>query len=146
MKQFSTAKFEEEIARKFLEENLIRNSAGKTYQSWKALVAAFASKNREKLKSLFQGKVRIKGGKKVEKVDWIIAVMPSTVLKIVAQTIGGKIDVYTNLALLIHSYQYNGPDSQGILSPYINDESAKADIVKLLDIINEILKEEGVKE
>lgn len=64
------------------------------------------------------------------KVDWI---MPSNLIKAVAQTIGGD----TNIALLLH--QYNGPDSQAVLSQYINDESAKEDILKLLGVIDNIL-------
>ncbi|MCH1771219.1 MULTISPECIES: hypothetical protein [Metallosphaera] len=87
--------------------------------------------------------MKIKGSKKVEKVDWIIAMMPATLLNRVGQVIGGKIDVYTNLALLLHSYQYNDPDSQGILSPYLTEESAKYDIITLLRVIDELLKEKG---
>lgn len=36
------AKYEAEIARKFLEEGLLRNAAGKVYKTWKA--AAFATR------------------------------------------------------------------------------------------------------
>jgi hypothetical protein len=32
------ANYEVEIARKFLDEGLIRNAAGEAYQAWKALV------------------------------------------------------------------------------------------------------------
>ncbi|GAA5418463.1 hypothetical protein Stok01_00405 [Sulfurisphaera tokodaii] len=133
------AKYEAEIARKFLDEGLIRNAAGKTYQAWKALVAGIAVDHRDKLKGLFTGKIKIKGGKMIEKVDWVIAIMPSTALKIVSQVIGGEISLYTNLALLIHQYQYNGPDKEGIVSPYTNDEIAKNDIILLLNEIEKIL-------
>ncbi|MQL56338.1 PaREP1 family protein [Acidianus ambivalens] len=133
------AKYEAEIARRFLEEGLLRNAAGKVYQAWKALVAAFATDYRDKLMQKFKGEVKIRGNKKVQKVDWIIAIMPSSLIKAVAQTIGGDIDTYTNIALLLHQYQYNGPDSQAILSQYINDESAKEDILKLLSVIDNIL-------
>jgi Archaeal PaREP1/PaREP8 family. len=75
----------------------------------------------------------------VEKVDWIIAIMPSTVLKTVSQVIGGETSLYTNMALLIHQYQYNGPDKEGIVSPYTNDEVAKNDIISLLNEIEKIL-------
>ena len=119
------AKYEAEIARKFLDEGLIRNTAGKAYQAWKALVAGIAVDYRDKLRNLFTGKIKIKGGKAVEKVDWVIAIMPSTVLKTVSRVIGGEISLYTNIALLIHQYQYNGPDKEGIVSPYTNDEVAR---------------------
>ena len=75
---------------------------------------------------------------RVEEVYWIIAVMPTTALKPVAQVIGGDIDVYTNMALWIHEYQYNGPDRQGILSPYLDDESAAKDVKTLISKVKEL--------
>ena len=138
------AKYEAELARRFLEEGLIRNAAGKAYQAWKALVAAFAAENRDKLKDLFKGIVKVRGNKVVEKVDWMIAIMPSNALKRISQLIGGDISIYTNLAILIHQYQYNGPDKSGILSQYWDDESAKVDIIQLLEVIDRILHEKGL--
>ncbi|BDB99807.1 PaREP1 family protein [Saccharolobus caldissimus] len=133
------AKYEAEIAREFLDEGLTRNAAGKAYQAWKALVAGFAVDYRDKLRNLFTGKVKIKGRKVIEKVDWVIAIMPSTALKTVSQVIGGEISLYTNVALLIHQYQYNGPDKEGIVSPYTSDEVAKNDIILLINEIEKIL-------
>ena len=133
------AKYEAEIARRFLEEGLVRNAAGRAYQAWKALVAGVSVDYRDKLKGVFKGKVKIKGGKVVDKVDWVIAIMPSTALKAVSQIIGGEVSLYTNVAILIHQYQYNGPDKEGIVSPYTSDEEAKSDIVLLLDEIGKLL-------
>ncbi len=70
--------------------------------------------------------------------------MPSNALKHVSQVIGGDINIYTNLAILLHQYQYNGPDKQGILSQYWDDESARADITQLLSAIDRLLREKGV--
>lgn len=137
------AKYELELAKRFLDEGLVRNSAGKVYQAWKALVAAYAVDYRDKLKNYFKGIVRIKGGKKVEKVDWIIAIMPSTAIKTASQVIGGEINLYTSVALLIHQYHYNGPDKEGIVSPYSSDELAKNDILFLISEIEKILGKEG---
>ncbi|BDC17469.1 PaREP1 family protein [Acidianus sp. HS-5] len=133
------AKYEAELAKRFLDEGLIRNAAGKAYQAWKALVAAYAVDYRDKLQSIFTGIVKIKGGKKVDKVDWIIAIMPTTTIKLVSQVIGGEINLYTSVALLIHQYQYNGPDKEGILSPYPSDESAKSDILLILEEVEKLL-------
>ncbi|ADN50821.1 PaREP1 family protein [Vulcanisaeta distributa] len=138
------ARYEAELARRFLDEGLTRNAAGKAYQAWKALVAAFAAENRDKLKDVFKGVVRLRGNRVINKVDWIIALMPSNALKRVSQVIGGDINVYTNLAIMLHQYQYNGPDKQGILSQYWDDESAKADIVQLLSVIDRLLREKGI--
>ena len=133
------AKYEAEIARRFLEEGLVRNAAGKAYQAWKALVAGISVDYRDKLKGVFKGKVKIKGGEVVDKADWVIAIMPSTTLKTVSQIIGGEISLYTNVAILIHQYQHNGPDKEGIVSPYTSDEEAKSDILLLLDEIGKLL-------
>ena len=133
------AKYGAEIARRFLEEGLVRNAAGKAYRAWKALVAGVSVDYRDKLKGVFKGKVKIKGGKVVDKVDWVIAIMPSTALKTVSQIIGGEVSLYTNVAILMQQYQYNGPDREGIVSPYTSDEEAKSDIVLLLDEIGKLL-------
>lgn len=139
------AKFEAEIARKFLEEGLTRNAAGKAYQAWKAVVAALAAGHRERLRAVFPGEVELRDGRKVEMADWIIALMPSNKLKRVSQVIGGEVVFYTSLALDLHQYQHNGPDSEGILSRYDSDESAKFDILVLLDGVEKELKGLGIE-
>ncbi len=133
------ALYEAEIAERFLETGLVRNAAGKAFQAWKALVAAFASDKLEDLKKAFPGYKRLRGQRRrVERALWIVAVMPTSRLKIVAQLVGGDVDLYTNLALLLHEYQYNGPDTEGVLSVYQSDESAARDVAKLLAKIKEL--------
>jgi len=54
------------------------------------------------------------------------------------------ISVWTDKALNLHDYQYNGPDPDMALSKYRNREEAAYDIIKL---VNEIAKRtEGLKE
>ena len=133
------ALYEADLAESFLNQGLVRNAAGKAFQAWKALVAAYAVDKVDELRRLFPGTKRLRGVRaRVEKVYWIIAVMPTTALKPVAQVIGGDIDVYTNMALWIHEYQYNGPDRQGILSPYLDDESAAKDVKTLISKVKEL--------
>ncbi|MGC8972923.1 MAG: PaREP1 family protein [Thermoproteus sp.] len=135
------ALYEAEIAERFLETGLVRNAAGKAFQAWKALVAAFASDKLEDLKKAFPGYKRLRGQRRrVERALWIVAVMPTSRLKIVAQLVGGDVDLYTNLALLLHEYQYNGPDAEGVLSVYQSDESAARDVAKLLAKIKELVQ------
>ncbi|RFA98514.1 PaREP1 family protein [Pyrobaculum aerophilum] len=127
------AVYEAEISEEFLEEGLVRNAAGKAFQSWKAVVAAHSVDKLEELKKAFPGRKRLRGSRRVvEKAMWIIAIMPTSALKKVAQIIGGEVDLYTNLALLLHEYQYNGPDPEGILS-YPDDDSAAKDVRKLIE-------------
>ena len=92
------------------------------------------------MRSLFPGTKRLRGMRtRVKKVYWVIAVMPTTALKPIAQAVGGDIDVYTNMALWIHEYQHNGPDRQGILSPYPDGESAIKDIRTLISNVRELV-------
>lgn len=65
------AKFEAEIAKKFVNENLTRNAAGKIFQAWEALVAALAVDKRNEIENKYKGIVKIKEGKKVKRADWI---------------------------------------------------------------------------
>ncbi|AAL63169.1 PaREP1 family protein [Pyrobaculum aerophilum] len=128
------AVYEAEISEEFLEEGLVRNAAGKAFQSWKAVVAAHSVDKLEELKKAFPGRKRLRGSRRVvEKAMWVIAIMPTSALKKVAQIIGGEVDLYTNLALLLHEYQYNGPDPEGILSIYPDDDSAAKDVRKLIE-------------
>lgn len=112
------AKIKLELAKRFLSEGLIRNAAGKAFQAWKALVAALAVDRRDELSKVFSGKVRLRGGRRerVDRVDWVIAVMPTSYLKDVAMIIGGRVDLLTDKALWIYQYQYNGPDPERVLS------------------------------
>lgn len=135
------AVYEAELAKRFLDQGLVRNAAGRVFQAWKALVAAYAVDKVDELRRVFPGFKKPRGLRyRVEKVYWVIAIMPTTALKPVAQIIGGEIDLYTDKALWIHEYQYNGPDPQGILSLYLNDDSAIKDINELIEAVNRLLK------
>ncbi len=85
--------------------------------------------------------VRIRGMKeRVDRVDWVIVVMPTSYLKDVAMVIGGKVDLLTDKALWVHQYQYNGPDPERVLSPYKDDGSARRDIETLIREMEEMLR------
>jgi hypothetical protein len=70
----------------------------------------------------------------VEAVMWVLAVMPASKLK--ADAVGG-INIYTNMALSLHDYRYNGPDPEGVLSPCPSDEVAAHDVKKLVAKVEE---------
>jgi len=131
------AKFEATIAEKFLGEGLIRNAAGKAFQAWKALIASMLVDRRSDIIKKYHGKKKLKGNKSIEKADWIIAIVPTSYLEELSLLLGKEINLLTEKALLIHDYQYNGPDKEGILSPFRADDIAKESI-KIL--IEEILK------
>lgn len=129
------AKFEAELAAKFLEQGLVRNAAGKAYQAWKAVLGALAARSRDRLSGLYPGVKRI-GERAVPRADWIIAIMPSSKMREVAQALrdsyGHEVMYYTLLALDLHDYQYNGPDKEGVFSRFSSDEQAAKDVEELL--------------
>jgi Archaeal PaREP1/PaREP8 family. len=85
--RFKEALYEADLAERFLNDGLIRNSAGKAYQAVKAYVAGLAINYRDLLSKYFPGKRRLSPRKVVERVDWIIAIMPSTRLREIASII-----------------------------------------------------------
>jgi len=136
------ALYEAELAEKFLEEGLVRNAAGKAFQSWKAIVAAYSVNKIEELGKAFPGRKKLRGARRVvDKAVWIVAIMPTTALKKVAQIVGGDVDLYTNIALLLHEYQYNGPDPEGILSVYPDDDAAVKDVKRLVEKAKELARQ-----
>ncbi|MGC8583165.1 MAG: PaREP1 family protein [Thermoproteus sp.] len=131
------AEYEAELAERFLRQGLVRNAAGKAFQAWKALMGAMLADKVAELERLYPGSVEIREGRRVKKAYWILALVPTTLMKELSQLLGREAVLATSLALQIH--QYNGPDREGVLSPYRNEESAKRDIQTLIDFVKEIL-------
>ncbi len=131
------ARYEVELARKFLEEDLVRNAAGKVLQAWKALVAALLVEKVSELEKYFPGYVRLRNGRKVKRAYWILAIVPTTRLKQLTSLLDREIYLLTEIALSLHEFQYNGPDREGVLSRYVDEEIAKKDITMLIDEIEQ---------
>jgi hypothetical protein len=116
------AKYEAELALKFLEEGLYRNAAGKAFQAWKALLAALAVDRRDELAGRFSGVRSTRDGRRVQLVDFVIAFMPTGYMLAVAKALdasaGTKLYDLTNVALSLHEFQYNGLDRSGVYSRY----------------------------
>jgi hypothetical protein len=133
------ARFEVEIAEKFLQEGLIRNAAGKVFQAWKSLLAALLTDKRDVLVKKYPKKKSL-GRKKIEFADWIIAVVPTSYMEELSLILGKELNLLTEKALSIHEYQYNGPDKEAILSPFRSDEIAAENIRILVNEIKSILQ------
>ncbi len=138
------AAYEADLALRFLDAGLYRNAAGKAFQAFKALLAALAMKYRDALAQKYPGRRRLKGGKAVEAVDWIIAVMPTGLMLEVArdlsQMAGQELLHYANVALNLHEFQYNGLDKSGILSRYARLESVAEDVKTLVQYVREAVE------
>ncbi|MEL9991574.1 MAG: PaREP1 family protein [Thermoproteus sp.] len=130
------ALYEFELAERFLEQGVYRNAAGKAFQGWKALLAALAGLNRELLVGEFKGVARLRERLVVERADFVIAVMPTSAMKkvanILAQKYGDDVVYLTELALSLHEFQYNGIDPTGALSRYTDLKDVEADLKRLV--------------
>ena len=135
--RFDEAKFEFTLAEKFLKEGLLRNAAVKAFQAWKAILAIVSALNRDYLSKYFKGKVRTRDGKIVSKIDWIIVIMPTGLMRTIAQLLepiyGYEIVFLTDLAINLHEFQYNGLDETGCLSRYTRIELVEQDIKRLIE-------------
>jgi hypothetical protein len=130
--RLTEAAYEADLALRFLEAGLYRNAPGKAFQAFKALLAALAMKYRDALAQRYPGRRRLRSGKAVEIVDWIIAVMPTGLMLEVArglsQLAGPELLHYANVALNLNEFQYNGLDNSGVLSRYARLESVAEDV------------------
>jgi len=116
------------LALRFLEEGLTRNAAGKAFQAWKALLAALLRLELEKLKAT---------AKTEEERRWLelkaVPRVPTTKMKHLARLLEAVghdgLALWTGNVLLLHDYQYHGPDPSGELSKYATREDAVADIL-----------------
>jgi len=79
------------LALRFLEAGLYRNAGGKAFQVFKALLAALAIKYRDALAQRYPGRGRLRSGKAVEAVDWVIAVMPTGLILEVARDLSQRL-------------------------------------------------------
>jgi len=125
------------LAIRFLEQGYTRNAAGKTFQAWRALTAAILALHVDEItKNLPEKEAKWIREKAVTRI-------PTTRLKALGQLIEQHIPYYTHLtstALLLHDYQYHGPDPDTELSKYRGREEAAKDIIILLDKLIEIVK------
>lgn len=79
--------------------------------------------------------------KVVDRVDWLIAVMPSSRLREVASIIGDKeLRLYVEIALNLHEFQYNGLDRDSEVSRYSSEELVRKDVVEVINFIRDRLK------
>ncbi|GAB6944855.1 PaREP1 family protein [Vulcanisaeta sp. JCM 14467] len=131
------ALYEFELAEEFLKNGLYRNAAGRAFQGWKAVLAVLAANSRSELVSEFRGLVRLRERVRVEAVDYVIAIMPTTRMKKVATLLsrkyGSDVVLLTELALDLHEFQYNGLDREGLLSRYIDLDMVRQDIAALIE-------------
>ncbi|ADY01278.1 PaREP1 domain containing protein [Vulcanisaeta moutnovskia 768-28] len=127
---------EASLAIRFLKDGLVRNAAGKAFQSWRALLAALLRLELDKLMQI---------AKTDEERRWLreraVPRVPTSRMKALSQMLEeigyDGLSAWTSTALDLHDYQYNGPDPDMALSKYRGREEAAYDI-RLL--INELIR------
>jgi hypothetical protein len=126
------AVYEAYLAKKLLEDGLTRNAAGKAFQAWKDLLSCLIYLNLDKL------------AKDEKEREWYIksgVYVPTSKMAKLTQRleeIGVKgVSFVTDKALKLHTYQYNGPDPDGVWNGPRDEEEAKEDIKLLLKAFKE---------
>ena len=125
----------------FLGRGYTRNAVGKAFQAWRALtgtlLALEGSEVVERLGSEEQKRCLLEKG---------MPRVPSSRLRALGQLIEGVgvqgFSAYTAVALLLHDYQYHGPDPSGETSKYAAREEAARDILYLLDKLAGIVEKQ----
>ncbi|AEA12610.1 PaREP1 domain containing protein [Thermoproteus uzoniensis 768-20] len=137
------AKYEAELALRFLEQGLYRNAAGKAFQAWKAFLAAVAVDHVGLLAERFRGTRTTREGRRVRLADFIAAFMPTGYMLAAAAVLeeasGLKLADLTNVALNLHEFQYNGLDKSGTFSRYPSLELVEADVKRLANAVLELV-------
>ncbi|ADY00290.1 PaREP1 domain containing protein [Vulcanisaeta moutnovskia 768-28] len=122
---------EASLAIRFLKDGLVRNAASKAFQAWRALLAALLRLELDKLLQI---------AKTDEERKWLreraVPRVPTSRMKALSQLLEsvGYVDasLWTDKALDLHDYQYNGPDPDMVMSKYRGRDEAAYDVTKLI--------------
>ncbi len=104
----------------------------------------FVKENSVKSIVVNPGKVRIKGSKTVDRVYWVIALMPINYMLGLSALISEEIHYLVSIALHFHQYQYNGLDREDVLSQYRTDDEAREDILLIINNVDRVLSKLNV--
>ncbi|ADN50921.1 PaREP1 family protein [Vulcanisaeta distributa] len=127
---------EARLALEFLGRGLVRNAAGKAFQSWRALLAALLRLELDRLMQVV---------KTDEERRWLmeraIPRVPTSRMMALSKMLSdiGHAGLLpdTALALSLHDYQYNGPDPDMALSKFRSRSDAAAAV---LELISEVVR------
>jgi len=129
---------ESRLALEFLSKGLVRNAAGKAFQAWRALMAALLRLELDKLRAMVKAD---------EERRWLestaVPRVPTTrimQLSLMLSDIGYTgISAWTDRALNLHDYQYNGPDPDLALSKFRSrEEAARATMELIAEIVKQV--------
>ncbi|UXD21227.1 hypothetical protein IPA_01540 [Ignicoccus pacificus DSM 13166] len=131
--------YEAFLAKKLVEEGLIRNACGKAFQAWKELLSALLYLKKDEILKLLKDE---------RQKEWFLkkgVYAPSSRLsplsKLLEEVGISEISPWTDKALRIHAYQYQGPDPEGLWGGPVDKEDALKDMEMLLRKWKEYVKE-----
>ncbi|UXD21714.1 hypothetical protein IPA_07105 [Ignicoccus pacificus DSM 13166] len=122
--------YEAFLAKKLVEEGLIRNACGKAFQAWKELLSALLYLKKDEILKLLKDE---------RQKEWFLKrgiYAPSSRLKplsVLLERVGIRdVSAWTAEALSLHTYQYHGPDPEGLWGGPVDKEDAKDHLELLL--------------
>ncbi|AFA40102.1 Archaeal PaREP1/PaREP8 family [Pyrobaculum oguniense TE7] len=122
---------EARLALEFLQRGLVRNAAGKAFQSWRAYLAALLRLELDKL--LHRAKTEEERRWLVERAVPRVPTTRMVRLSQMLEEVGHQgIAFVTSTALDLHDYQYHGPDPDMALSKYQTRDEAAKDVILLV--------------
>ncbi len=138
MKKLEDSIYEAYLAKKLMEDGLIRNAAGKAFQAWKDLVSALLYLKKDEILRMLKDE---------KQKQWFLEkgiYAPSSrlsPLSVLLEKVGVEgITFSTAEALRLHTYQYHGPDPEGLWGGPVDKEDAKEDIEMLLKKFKEYVE------
>ncbi|UXD21723.1 hypothetical protein IPA_07265 [Ignicoccus pacificus DSM 13166] len=121
--------------KELLEEGDTRNAAGKAFQAWKDLLSCLICLNLDKI------------ARDEKEKEWYIksgVLVSTSKMRRLAQKLEEigiqNVLSWTSVALDLHTYQYNGPDPDGVWYGPRDEEEAREDIKLLLEATKEYLE------
>ncbi len=122
--------YEAYLAKKLAEDGLVRNACGKAFQAWKDLISALLYLKKEEILKLLKDE---------KQKEWFLKkgiYAPSSrlsPLSVILEKVGIEgMSAWTAEALRLHTYQYHGPDPEGLWGGPVDKEDALKDMQLLL--------------
>ncbi len=129
-KKIEDSIYEAYLAKKLAEEGLVRNACGKAFQSWKDLISALLYLKKDEIMKLLKDE---------KQREWFLKkgiYAPSSKLRVLSallEDVGvNDISAWTDKALSLRTYQYHGPDPDGLWGGPANKDEALDSLKRLL--------------
>ncbi|MEZ0318970.1 MAG: PaREP1 family protein [Pyrobaculum sp.] len=122
------------LAIKMLQSGYFKNAAAMAFLAFRSIVAARAGKIRDELNSVYS-EIRRVGTDVVQLGDVLVAYVPISAMRELAERVGlGK---YVLTALALYQFSFNGFDPEAVLSLYSRKEDVISDVCTIARLVTE---------